>query len=614
MQEIPGLSKSTPTKRKLEIECEFCPYITNRALEFMMHQKTHNTNFHCKKCSFSSSSEFAFEMHMQDNHSQEQQKTCVTCTVCERIFADEEDLKGHTKRQHTTTKETNMCESTEYLKEEKDEYKCDKCTFTSNEDVVFRHHILVTHVPGFECHECNAIIKPDDLAIGCATCDYFFHKKCTNLAQLQGSAWKPETWSCNSCIPNKAEVKECVNKPETHFCPICHYECANMLSIDTHMLNNHCPDLSAQCDVCDKRFRYEDNFKIHIITCYQSSTEASQGESEIKEKQHLTSSKCVKCDKTFSSKSDLDEHANKEDCSLPLNFCQVCQITVKNSELSIRCDHCEFNFHKKCTSLKKATGHWKPSLWKCQFCQNINNQNNPTQIGNGNKLPEVDNSKKLPKLAGKHRKSNAIGCDHPDKDFLESQINTLKSIVAKREAELKKVQESDNLKAKRIMNLEAQLNEARKTVCQVKDFAKDNHDKTSNENQTENIKITNLELKTNSLEQQVTILFSKLETINHAKEEPKVSGKIFSCDLCEAEFQEKVNLKKHKELSHGALYKCDDCPFTTVSPTSLDSHKKTQKRHFSCPSCEFKTENESYLNKHKTKHDMKCDQCSYYQP
>ena len=174
------------------------------------------------------------------------------------------------------------------------------------------------------------------------------------------------------------------------------------------------------------------------------------------------------------------------------------------------------------------------------------------------------------------------------------------------------MQESDNLKAKRIMNLEAQLNEARKTVCQVNDLAKDNHDKTSNENQTENIKITNLELKTNSLEQQVTILFSKLETINHAKEAPKVPGKLFPCDLCEAEFQEKVNIKKQKELSHGALYKCDDCPFTTVSPTSLDSHKKTHRQQFLCPSCEFKTENETYLNKHKTKHDMKCDQCSYH--
>ena len=90
----------------------------------------------------------------------------------------------------------------------------------------------------------------------------------------------------------------------------------------------------------------------------------------------------------------------------------------------------------------------------CHFCRSNNAQN--TDV-----LSITENTDKIPRLSAKHRKSN-VNNEHPEKEFLMSQINTLKSIVAKREAELKKSNESNELKAKRIMNLEAQLKEARK--------------------------------------------------------------------------------------------------------------------------------------------------------
>ena len=83
-----------------------------------------------------------------------------------------------------------------------------------------------------------------------------------------------------------------------------------MLSMDTHMLNNHSPDLSAQCDGCDKRFVYEDNFMIHISSCQQPIKETI-----------ISVFKCVKCDKTFVMQSDLEDHPNTEECTLPLNTC-----------------------------------------------------------------------------------------------------------------------------------------------------------------------------------------------------------------------------------------------------------------------------------------------------
>ena len=105
----------------------------------------------------------------------------------------------------------------------------------------------------------------------------------------------------------------------------------------------------------------------------------------------------------------------------------------------------------------------------------------------------------------------AGGCDHPDIEFLESQIYTLKSVLARREIELKKLEESDNLKAKKIMNLEAQLNEARKAACQTETI----RNITARDSSTtcpEINKINNLENKTNLIEQQLFLLISRIET------------------------------------------------------------------------------------------------------
>ena len=59
-EDIVNESDTRLTLRKLDLECEFCPYTTHKAMEFMMHVKTHNNNFICKECPFTSSSQFSF--------------------------------------------------------------------------------------------------------------------------------------------------------------------------------------------------------------------------------------------------------------------------------------------------------------------------------------------------------------------------------------------------------------------------------------------------------------------------------------------------------------------------------------------------------------------------
>ena len=167
-----------------------------------------------------------------------------------------------------------------------------------------------------------------------------------------------------------------------------------------------------------------------------------------------------------------------------------------------------------------------------------------------------------------------MSCNHPEKEFLESQINTLKSIVAKREAELKKVQESDKLKSKKIMLLEAQLNEARKSILSPDNTSEISHD-------SERKKIETLELKTNHLEDQIAILFSKLEiqTENDSPQIIEQTRNVFICHICGLESLLKEDLKKHISSIHTS---------TTVS-ASAPTGVKGCSLEFKCINCEYIT-------------------------
>ena len=83
--------------------------------------------------------------------------------------------------------------------------------------------------------------------------------------------------------------------------------------------------------------------------------------------------------------------------------------------------------------MKKAGRNWRPDSWKCDFCRS-----DIPQLENQKDDVTEDQPKSPAKVAARHRKSNVISCNHPEKEFLERQINTMKSIIAKREAELKK--------------------------------------------------------------------------------------------------------------------------------------------------------------------------------
>jgi len=104
-------------------------------------------------------------------------------------------------------------------------------------------------------------------------------------------------------------------------------------------------------------------------------------------------------------------------------------------------------FHKKCTSKKDAKGAWQSTAWTFNFCS--------SEISSSSSINQCERAK-LPPLTGRQRKSN-VTTSNPENEFLRSQIDTLKGVISQSEEEIKKLRESNDLKSRRINQLEGQL-------------------------------------------------------------------------------------------------------------------------------------------------------------
>ena len=264
------------------------------------------------------------------------------------------------------------------------------------------------------------------------------------------------------------------------------------------------------------------------------------------ENAHNKSFPCLVCKDILDSEVSLELHKTshvRNAAEDALNICQICDKKINTTELSTICDHCEFSFHKRCTDLKsKSSGHWRPNIWKCEFCLRTNpdivilepavpsEESTEGQIN----APPTGNRTKLPNLTGRQRKSN-IEVNNPQLEFLKAQLTSLKVALAQKDAEMKKVLESDKLKAQKIIALNAELQEQGNFItkqCNVTPSTEVPDTISQSTYGTENTRVNFLELKTSSLEQQVTMLMTKMDSFQiNLLPSPSCNSK--KCETCE---------------------------------------------------------------------------------
>ena len=185
------------------------------------------------------------------------------------------------------------------------------------------------------------------------------------------------------------------------------------------------------------------------------------------------------------------------------------------------------------------------------------------------------------------------------------------------------------------MNLETQIQESRNIISKHKCPTFENpsiiETKTNNNDVYQQVKVANLETRTNSIEQNLILLTSKIESMQFNILNTPKTIKIFSCDSCEYETSDKSKHQKHKkEHKSETIYCCKSCDYETIEQINfmkhMDVHKNLQchkcsyvaihnrdlNRHdkgmhgeeseviFSCDKCEFTTQYDETLNKHIT--------------
>ena len=418
-----------------------------------------------------------------------------------------------------------------------------------------------------------------------------------------------------------------------------------IILLDQEMTNKH-DELSEifKCDKCEFSTETAENLRKHIVDVHIIETvDYSKKTSEDLRKHnlyvhtnqvdlvalpHIPSNKektsveepeepedafnCTKCTETFNCKNNFEKHMElhsyADNLSLAFHQCRVCDIQVKRNEPNIQCSQCIHIFHKKCTNKKDAKGRWKPTTWICHICTSslslsigLNPEAEPFIHSEQSMRPV------LPPLTGRHRKSN-LNQDSPETEFLKSQIDTLKSVLSQNDEEIKKLKQSNDLKSKRITQLEAKLEEAQQFVTQQAKLSKTT---TTFHTEDSESRINLLEQKYNFVLDQINSLSGKLysNSIN--------TSTIFACISCDFKGVTKNDLSNHISDIHSRTFTCNQCDFTSTKSSDVKEHKT--KTHpivmLNCEECKFQTQHKNQLEKHqKTMHGapkFPCEKCNY---
>ena len=147
-----------------------------------------------------------------------------------------------------------------------------------------------------------------------------------------------------------------------------------------------------------------------------------------------------------------------------------------------------------------------------------------------------------------------------------------------------------------------------------------------------------LEIKTSQMENQLTLLSSKFETLQFHllanKCSPCVSKESSSeihevhtnlkhepkhlCEVCEKQFKTKEELELHLSNEHIPKFKCNKCEYRAESKDDLKIHKQNvhKPKTYNCESCDFESIHLNQVEKHRrtehqTIHSFGCDLCTY---
>ena len=378
--------------------------------------------------------------------------------------------------------------------------------------------------------------------------------------------------------------------------------------------------------------------------------------------------------------------------------CFKCSQTIKHSpgpvkELPLTCRKCGKIFHKKCTDRKDSRGkNWDRDPWFCTDCvfapsMSSHTLSNIPAIEKDNSRPGPDtndqdiieitsvddqepsthstqvclpppraanaslsnSTPRFPNNSIRQRGSN-IPITDPEKEFQKTALDSCRSTIVTQEAELRKLNESLDVRNKRIIQLENQVTHAASYVAErpcitpgisiadtphgASDTLTTLHTKLdlilkTCSSPVNNININNGNSRTllcaetqNKSTQTVSIHTIEHSTMTttpsqaipselseNALRKEDLEASILTCTICGKTFETVAYLDTHMESSHDEistpkddheLFPCDMCSMRFTSNEHLKEHSETNHvlEPLCCERCEYKCKSKSHLSYH----------------
>ena len=340
-------------------QCKLCPSTFKQKRYYQSHYRTVHGRKKGLMCNVSGCDEnFVYRAqrlrHLRQKHpefyeeSDEEenfQAETVECELCNSMFADQEGLQEHTKKEHDCNEDERTCEfcnphkifkKTRYLLlhiqavHSDQVFSCDQCPKTFS-----FHRSLVRHIKGvhqnirdFDCQE--------------ADCEKSFRNSYELRQHVIGDH-------------NKGDKSD-------RTCKICLKVFKKVKYMETHCASIHNSEPQYNCPICMRSFSFQRSMERHVRAIHEDRRDF----------------KCTSdgCEKAFRSRYDLNEHFNnihalvKKKRTLENVICDICEKVCSTRKvlyshkklvhegvkwgLKFECKLCKENFESK----YKKSKHW----------------------------------------------------------------------------------------------------------------------------------------------------------------------------------------------------------------------------------------------------------------